>query len=70
LCAVLWWPTVHKDMYYQKCDFCQTVEKPSRRDEIPLRPQVNLQVFDKWEIYFVGPINHQPGDRETDILLR
>lgn len=30
---------------------------PSRRDEIPLKPWVTLQLFDKWVVYFVGPIN-------------
>jgi hypothetical protein len=33
------------------------VGKPSRRDEMSLMPQVNLQVFDKWVVDFIGPIN-------------
>jgi hypothetical protein len=40
----LWWATLHKDAkeYYRACDVCQRIRKPSRRDEIPLTPQLNL----------------------------
>jgi hypothetical protein len=59
----LWWPTVHKDAkeYCQTCDVCQRVGKPSRRDEMPLMPQVTLQVFDKW---VVDPLTHQQVGQE------
>jgi hypothetical protein len=40
LCVGLWWQTIRKDSkeYCQKCDVCQRVGKPNRRDEMPLRP--------------------------------
>ena len=62
--AGLWWPTLHNDSheYCKTCDTCQRTGRPSRRDEIPLQPQMALQEFDKWATDFVGPIK-PPGKK-------
>ena len=45
----LWWPTLNRDAvdYARTCDIFQRTRKPSRRDEIPLVPQVTLHPFEK-----------------------
>jgi transposase InsO family protein len=68
--AGLWWPTIHryaKD-YYKACDVCQRVGKLSRRDDMPLSPQLTLQAFQKWAIHFVGPID-PPGKSTRAIYI-
>ncbi len=57
----LWWPTLHEDSkaHCKACDVCQRTNKPSRRDEMPLNPQLTLQPFGKLAIDFVGPIKPQ-----------
>ena len=44
LTAGFWWPTIHKDAreYCHSSEICQRIGKPSRRDEMPLIPQVTL----------------------------
>jgi hypothetical protein len=48
----LWWPTLHRDAkdYARACDVCQRVGKPSRRDDMPLAPQLTLNSFEKWTL--------------------
>lgn len=41
----IWWPTTHKDSkdYCRECDVYQRIGRPSRRDELPLNPQVRCK---------------------------
>ena len=57
--AGLWWPTLFSDAveFVKRCDECQRIKVPVRRDNMPLRPMMGARAFSKWGIDFVGPIN-------------
>ena len=57
--AGLWWPTLFQDAaeFVKRCEECQWVKVPIRRDNMPLQPMMGARAFAKWGIDFVGPIN-------------
>jgi hypothetical protein len=61
-----YWPTLHRDaqQYTLHCDECQRMGKPTKRNEIPLQPQVSLEPFDKWGMDFIGPIDPPSGKKK------
>jgi hypothetical protein len=65
-----YWPTLHRDaqQYTSHCDECQRMGKPTRRNEMPLQPQVSLEPFDKWGMDFIGPID-PPSGKKKHILV-
>eukprot|EP00253_Pinus_taeda_P017426 PITA_17426 len=65
-----YWPTIFKDAekFVQACDSCQRAGRPGPADEMPLRPQVVIEPFERWALDFVGPIN-PPSNQRTYILV-
>ncbi|KAI5328143.1 hypothetical protein L3X38_027539 [Prunus dulcis] len=51
------WPTLFKDAFNfcVKCDRCQRMGNISRRNELPLKNILFVELFDVWGIDFMGP---------------
>jgi hypothetical protein len=43
-------------------------EKPTQVDEMSLQPQVSLQPFEKWGLYFLAPINPPSNHKEYNLV--
>ena len=52
-----YWLSLFKDVNFhaKSCDRCQRVGSISKRDEMPLTNNLEVEVFDVWGIDFIGP---------------
>ena len=46
----------------EQCDRCQRLGNITRRNEMPLNNILEVEIFDVWAIYFMGPLNNVPGN--------
>ena len=52
-----YWPSLFKDAhrFVSTCDKCQRMGNISRKDEPPMHPILEVELFDLWGIDFMGP---------------
>jgi len=54
-----YWPILFKDAcgFIEKCDICQRVGNISKRNEMPLNNILEVEIFNVWDINFIGPFS-------------
>ena len=64
-----YWPSIFKDAhrFYTECLQCQAAINISKRDEMPMRLILEVEIFDLWGIDFMGPF--PPFDGKEYILV-
>ena len=64
-----YWPSIFKDAakYVKGCDSCQIMGRPTTSYQMTLQPQFMIEPFEKWALYFVGPIS--PMSRKRKYIL-
>ena len=64
-----YWPTLFKDAhrFVSTCDKCQRMGNISKKDEPPMHPILEVELFDLWGIDFMGPF--PPSYNNLYILL-
>ncbi|XP_073119707.1 uncharacterized protein [Henckelia pumila] len=55
--CVFYWPFLFKDThsFCKSCENCQKMGSISKRNMMPLNPIMIIEIFDSWEIDFMGP---------------
>ena len=65
-----YWPMIFRDAkkFFQACDSYQRAGRPGQSDEMPLKPQLVIEPFERCALDFVGPINPS-SNKKTYILV-
>ncbi|GJU10197.1 reverse transcriptase domain-containing protein [Tanacetum coccineum] len=63
--AGFFWPTIYKDAYelIKSCDACQRQGKISHRDAMPQNAIQVYEIFNVWDIDFMGPFPSSRGNK-------
>nr|GEY46193.1 reverse transcriptase domain-containing protein [Tanacetum cinerariifolium] len=63
--SVFYWPTIYKDAFelVKHYDSCQCQGKISQRDEMPHNSIQVCEIFDVWDIDFMGPFPSSKGNK-------
>ena len=58
-----YWPNLFRDAhdFYLKCLECQASININKRDHMPLKPIIEVEIFDLWGIDFMGPFPNSDG---------
>lgn len=67
----LYWPSLWKDVHATiiRCDRCQRTGNISRRDEMPQKGILEVEIFDVWGIDFMGPFPSSFGNKYTLVAV-
>jgi hypothetical protein len=62
------WPTMFREAreFIARCDRCQRVGNISKRDEMPMKVFMEVELFDVWGIDFMGPF---PNSGRNEYIL-
>lgn len=67
----LYWPNIFKDVhsFIKRCYWCEHIGNISKRNEMPINNILEVEIFDFWGIYFMGPYPSSMGNQFILIIL-
>ncbi|GJW49292.1 reverse transcriptase domain-containing protein [Tanacetum coccineum] len=69
--AGFFWPTIYRDAHtmIKTCDTCQRQGKISQRDEMPQNAIQVCEIFEVWDIDFMGPFPSLRGNKYILVVI-